>query len=77
MKLISRRKLNHVTYTLIHILVAMVAQIGVCLKLLEALVAFQNEQQQCGCADKANLFVECGKRQQIINEVKLVPEGIT
>lgn len=76
MKLISLRKLSHVTYTLIHILVAMVAQIGVCLKLLQPLVAFQNEQQQCGGADKANLFVGCGKLQQIVNEVKLVPEGI-
>lgn len=64
------------TYTLIHILVAMVAQISVCLKLLEALVSFQNEQQQCGGVDKAKLFVGCGKLHQIINEVKLVPEGI-
>lgn len=54
----------------------MVAQIGVCLKLLEALVSFQNEQRQCGGVDKANLFVGCGKLQQIINEVKLVPKGI-
>lgn len=64
------------TYTLIHPLVAMVAHIGACLKLLEPLVSFQNEKQQCGGVDKANLFVGCGKLHQIINEVKLVPEGI-
>jgi len=46
MKLISLRKLSHVTFTLIHILVAMVAQIGVSLKLLGPLVSFHNEQLQ-------------------------------